>query len=567
MRARVFHLSSLVTILTAVTACEGNTPFFPPVIDVPIAVMAVDARIAVEEFVTIGLPSDSSGRLALDAAGNLYVGVERPSSAGGGAEIMRVTSSGIVFPFATLVPSSIPDCAVVFNSWATDLAVDASGNLFVALAHGLCIVKLDATGGIVATNGPHPVRPVGLGLASTGSAAVAFWPSGRIITYTSDLSGSFLAQLPAGQHSPAGLAFEPGGDLAVLDFSGSPVDGFTATMYRVAPSGNLTAGASYTPAIAASGLPDIALDNDGVFCPAGDYLVPNGTQLLCFNFTSGFGNQVGTGFLQVSGLAMSSSGELFVSDIGQDRIFRLSHRGAPPPPAQTFRLRFPLPGRNPQTVSTSAIFDHSMTQQYCPDGVVVAYTREEARNEFGTSDWSVSFGSCDFQPLHGFKNAKGAEFRINNNYTGGCSSTDPCSDFLFYDGHPGYDFSTTDQDPLHGEIDVLAAADGTVDCVDDLSCSMSRFGKQGPGEIRINHTNGYFTVYLHLSSFALEPGDPVVAGQPIGVSGDVGVPGAPHLHFEVRRLIDGILVPVDPYGWLGNPGTDPYQRARNVRLW
>jgi GH25 family lysozyme M1 (1,4-beta-N-acetylmuramidase) len=51
-------------------------------------------------------------------------------------------------------------------------------------------------------------------------------------------------------------------------------------------------------------------------------------------------------------------------------------------------------------------------------------------------------------------------------------------------------------------------------------------------------------------------------GDLIAYSSDAGVPGSPHLHFEVQ--LSG--VPVDPYGWQGT-GTDPYTRALNVNLW
>ena len=82
-------------------------------------------------------------------------------------------------------------------------------------------------------------------------------------------------------------------------------------------------------------------------------------------------------------------------------------------------------------------------------------------------------------------------------------------------------------------------------------------------EVRIDHPNsgGYSTHYLHLS-IRIADATPVVSGQKIGVSGDTGAPGQPHLHFEVR--VNGI--PVDPYGWTGT-GNDPYTRAANRALW
>lgn len=52
----------------------------------------------------------------------------------------------------------------------------------------------------------------------------------------------------------------------------------------------------------------------------------------------------------------------------------------------------------------------------------------------------------------------------------------------------------------------------------------------------------------------------------IGISGDTGSPGAPHLHFEVRKNVNGTYIPVDPYGWMGS-GPDPYPLATNINLW
>jgi len=98
---------------------------------------------------------------------------------------------------------------------------------------------------------------------------------------------------------------------------------------------------------------------------------------------------------------------------------------------------------------------------------------------------------------------------------------------------------------------VLAAAAGTVKALN------SSFGR-----IEVDHGNGYETWYMHLSRFDVIVGQSVEAGQVIGVSGDVGSAGNPHLHFEVR--LNG--VPVDPYGWAG-AGSDPYLAAPNQLLW
>lgn len=54
--------------------------------------------------------------------------------------------------------------------------------------------------------------------------------------------------------------------------------------------------------------------------------------------------------------------------------------------------------------------------------------------------------------------------------------------------------------------------------------------------IIINHNNGYWTLYAHMSKFAnVNLGDTVVAGQVIGYMGSSGDSTGPHLHFEVSK--------------------------------
>jgi len=52
--------------------------------------------------------------------------------------------------------------------------------------------------------------------------------------------------------------------------------------------------------------------------------------------------------------------------------------------------------------------------------------------------------------------------------------------------------------------------------------------------IVIDHGLGLFTMYNHLSRFAVKKGDAVTAGQVIGNVGSSGLSSGPHLHFEVR---------------------------------
>ena len=105
------------------------------------------------------------------------------------------------------------------------------------------------------------------------------------------------------------------------------------------------------------------------------------------------------------------------------------------------------------------------------------------------------------------------------------------------------------EDPFNGEgafhsgidIDapfgtpVRAAADGDI-----ASASVvSGYGR----EIVVNHGHDVETLYGHLSSIAVLPGEHVSRGQVIGYVGESGRATGPHLHYEVRVH----NVPVNPH--------------------
>jgi murein DD-endopeptidase MepM/ murein hydrolase activator NlpD len=64
----------------------------------------------------------------------------------------------------------------------------------------------------------------------------------------------------------------------------------------------------------------------------------------------------------------------------------------------------------------------------------------------------------------------------------------------------------------------------------------------------IQHDGGFYSVYEHMSSITVKEGDSVTSGQQIGISGEVGAPGAAHLHFGISTNATG-----DNWGTYANP--------------
>jgi murein DD-endopeptidase MepM/ murein hydrolase activator NlpD len=107
-----------------------------------------------------------------------------------------------------------------------------------------------------------------------------------------------------------------------------------------------------------------------------------------------------------------------------------------------------------------------------------------------------------------------------------------------HDGHDGWDWS------MGIGVDILAVAAGTV----EVSENMGGYGQT----IIINHGNGYYSMYSHLSQRLVFQGDSVTSGQHIAESGDSGNVSA-HLHFGVRYGgYANTTYAVDPFGWRGS---------------
>ena len=102
---------------------------------------------------------------------------------------------------------------------------------------------------------------------------------------------------------------------------------------------------------------------------------------------------------------------------------------------------------------------------------------------------------------------------------------------------------------LHDGIDFSAPVGETVMAAMDGIVSVAVYHREHGNYIVIDHSNGYKTLYSHLSSFSVKQGDTVERGQKIGESGNTGNSTGPHLHFGVYDTDD---TPINPLELLKN---------------
>lgn len=110
-------------------------------------------------------------------------------------------------------------------------------------------------------------------------------------------------------------------------------------------------------------------------------------------------------------------------------------------------------------------------------------------------------------------------------------------------GHNGLDYACPVGTPIY------AAADGVVARA-ELDTATASNPKSGYGyHVRIQHGNGWTSIYGHFSQIQVKTGQRILAGEVIGLSGNTGFSTGPHLHFEVRTGV-AIQSSIDPTGYM-----------------
>ncbi|MBV8732832.1 MAG: hypothetical protein JO336_23735, partial [Acidobacteriia bacterium] len=246
---------------------------------------------------------------ALDSAGNLYI-VIADASVAGAQRVFKVNTSGTLTVFA----------GNGFTGYAGDggpatqaelydpeaVAVDSSGNAYIADTNNCIIRKVTASTGVIST---FAGIPNGCGYSGDGGPATS-------------------AEL----NVPAGVALDSSGNLYIADLANNRIRKVTASSGIISTiAGNGTAGYAGDggPAISAqlNGPSSVALDSSGnvYIADTGNYRIRKVTagtgeiSTIAGNGTAGysggtFGLAIYAEISNITGIAVDSAGNVFIAD-------------------------------------------------------------------------------------------------------------------------------------------------------------------------------------------------------------------------------------------------------------
>ncbi|GAA3083379.1 M23 family metallopeptidase [Streptomyces roseofulvus] len=105
----------------------------------------------------------------------------------------------------------------------------------------------------------------------------------------------------------------------------------------------------------------------------------------------------------------------------------------------------------------------------------------------------------------------------------------------------------------HTGADFIASSGTTVRAVGAGTVVSAGWSGAYGNEVVIQHADGNYSQYAHLSSLSVSAGQSVSGGQQIGLSGSTGNSTGPHLHFEIRTS-PSYGSDIDPLAYLRQHG-------------
>jgi sugar lactone lactonase YvrE len=343
---------------------------------------------------------DGPWGMAVDSSGNLWVvDSNNYRVVAFAAPFSTAESALLVVGQSGLTTSSGP--GQTWFSYATLVAFDPSGNLWVTDNGNGAILRFArpfSTGeaaGLVIGQGQNTVtRPIGLAIDSTGSLWAADFDNDRVLQFAPPFTNGMNANLEIGQPSfttnsfvttqstftaPVGVAFDSSGNLWVADSISSRILRFSPP-FSNGESANLVLGQSdFTSSSAATSQSGLNFSSGIAFDTSGNLWVSDTDNNRVLRYSSPFSNgeranlvigqsafttdafsATQTGLNGPAGIAFDSTGNLWLSDIGNNRVLRF----APP-----FTNGMPANLVLGQTLFTSSTNSTSQNGMHYPEGI------------------------------------------------------------------------------------------------------------------------------------------------------------------------------------------------------
>ncbi|MGW0699818.1 M23 family metallopeptidase [Streptomyces sp. NPDC002867] len=105
----------------------------------------------------------------------------------------------------------------------------------------------------------------------------------------------------------------------------------------------------------------------------------------------------------------------------------------------------------------------------------------------------------------------------------------------------------------HTGVDFIAGSGTSVKSVGPGTVVSAGWSGSYGNEVVIQHGDGTYSQYAHLSSLSVSSGQSVAGGEQIGLSGSTGNSTGPHLHFEIRTS-PSYGSDIDPLAYLRQHG-------------
>ena len=252
---------------------------------------------------TLSLPS----AMAVDASGNVYIADT------GNSQIVKVDPQGnaSVMTITGLSPAL---------SFPTAIEVDGSGTLYVADSGNNRVVAVSSSGSgsVVSTGAVTLSSPQGVALDQAGTLFIADTGTNRIVEVTAAGAASVFAitGLSTALNTPTGLAVDVSGNLYIADSVNSRV-------VKVAAGGTAGSALNITGLGTALDTPrDVAVDRLGNL-----YIADTNNDRIVTVTTAGAGSPLGTGSVTFSlpkGVTVDVYGTIYIADTSDNRAVRLA---------------------------------------------------------------------------------------------------------------------------------------------------------------------------------------------------------------------------------------------------